>query len=210
MPDLRKWLDDVDKIGQLMTVDGVDWDLELSTLAEIINERSPNRPALLFNHIKDYPSDYRVAANLVSSVDRLAMTLGMQPGMSGMDFIQNWRRRVKAIVPLKAEQVKTGRLFEHVQKERDIDLLQFPVPRWHELDGGRYIGTDDLVISRDPEEGWVNVGTYRIMVHGPDRLALHMSPGKHGRVHKEKYHRRSLFPWRLVWAPPDQFHCRVE
>jgi 4-hydroxy-3-polyprenylbenzoate decarboxylase len=145
---------------------------------------------LLFNHIKDYPSDYRVAANLVSSVDRLAMTLGMQPGMSGMDFIQNWRRRVKAIVPLKAEQVKTGRLFEHVQKERDIDLLQFPVPRWHELDGGRYIGTDDLVISRDPEEGWVNVGTYRIMVHGPDRLALHMSPGKHGRVHKEKYHQQ--------------------
>jgi 4-hydroxy-3-polyprenylbenzoate decarboxylase len=34
----------------------------------------------------------------------------------------------------------------------------------------------------------VNVGTYRIMVHGPDRLGLHMSPGKHGRVHKEKYH----------------------
>ena len=48
-------------------------------------------------------------------------------------------------------------------------MLEFPVPRWHELDGGRYIGTDDLVITRDPEEGWVNVGTYRIMVHGPDR-----------------------------------------
>ena len=62
------------------------------------------------------------------------------------------------------------------------------MPRWHELDGGRYLGTDDLVITRDPEEGWVNVGTYRIMVHGPDRLALHMSPGKHGRVHKDKYH----------------------
>ena len=45
-------------------------------------------------------------------------------------------------------------------------MLQFPVPRWHELDGGRYIGTDDLVITRDPEEGWVNVGTYRIMVMG--------------------------------------------
>lgn len=73
-------------------------------------------------------------------------------------------------------------------KGKDINLLHFPVPRWHELDGGRYIGTDDLVITRDPEEGWVNVGTYRIMVHGPDRVALHMSPGKHGRVHKDKYH----------------------
>jgi len=26
------------------------------------------------------------------------------------------------------------------------------------------------------------------MIHGPDRLALHMSPGKHGRVHRDKYH----------------------
>jgi hypothetical protein len=40
MPDLRTWLDDVNKIGQLMTVENVHWDLELSTLTEIINERS--------------------------------------------------------------------------------------------------------------------------------------------------------------------------
>ena len=32
----------------------------------------------------------------------------------------------------------------------------FPVPLHHELDGGRYIGTADAVITRDPEEGWVN------------------------------------------------------
>jgi UbiD family decarboxylase len=76
--DLRIWLADVDQIGQLMSVDGVNWDLELSTLTEIINERSKNRPALLFDGIKDYAMGYRVAANLVSSVDRLALTLGMK------------------------------------------------------------------------------------------------------------------------------------
>jgi len=176
MPDLRTWLNDVDKIGQLMTVDGVDWDLELSTLTEVINERSKNRPAILFDRIKNYPSGYRVAANLVSSVGRLAMTLGMKPGLSDLEFVQGWRRRVKEIVPVKAEMVTDGAIFENVQEGKEIDLLQFPVPRWHELDGGRYIGTDDLVVSRDPEEGWVNVGTYRIMVHGPARVGLHMSP----------------------------------
>jgi hypothetical protein len=31
--DLRAWLAEVEKLGQLMKVDGVDWDLELSTLA---------------------------------------------------------------------------------------------------------------------------------------------------------------------------------
>jgi UbiD family decarboxylase len=188
MPDLRTWLDDVNKIGQLMTVENVHWDLELSTLTEIINERSKTRPAIIFDRIKDYPQGYRVAANLVSSVDRLAMTLGMKPGLSDMDFVQAWRQQVKKISPMAAETVSTGPLFENTRKGKEVDLLQFPVPRWHELDGGRYIGTDDLVVTRDPEEGWVNVGTYRIMVHGPDRVALHMSPGKHGRVHKDKYH----------------------
>jgi UbiD family decarboxylase len=188
MPDLRTWLSEVDKLGQLMAVENVHWDLELSTLTEIINERSKTRPAIVFDRIKDYPQGYRVAANLVSSTGRLALTLGMDTGVSDLGFIQAWRRQVKNIVPLSAETVSTGPLFEKVQKGKDIDVLKFPVPRWHELDGGRYIGTDDLVITRDPEEGWVNVGTYRIMVHGPDRLALHMSPGKHGRVHKDKHH----------------------
>ena len=190
MPDLRTWLDEVDKLGQLMTVDGVDWDLELSTLTEIINERSKTRPAIVFDRIKNYPQGYRVAANLVSSVGRLALTLGMKAGMSDMDFVQAWRQRVKKITPIPAKTVSTGPLFGNVKEGKEINVLKFPVPRWHELDGGRYIGTDDLVITRDPEEDWVNVGTYRIMVHGPDRLALHMSPGKHGRVHKDKYHGR--------------------
>ena len=188
MPDLRTWLNDVEKLGQLMTVENVHWDLELSTLTEIINERSKTRPAIIFDRIKDYPRGYRVAANLVSSTERLALTLGMKAGLSDMDFIQAWRQQVKKISPVSAETVSTGPLFENVHKGKDINVLRFPVPRWHELDGGRYIGTDDLVITRDPEEGWVNVGTYRVMVHGPDRLALHMSPGKHGRVHKDKYH----------------------
>ena len=188
MPDLRTWLDKVDELGQLMRVDNVHWDLELSTLTEIINERTKTRPALLFDAIKDYPRGFRVAANLVSSTQRLALTLGMDSNLSEMEFIQAWRRQVKRIVPIKAERCSSGALFDNVQKGNEIDVLKFPVPRWHELDGGRYIGTDDLVITRDPEEGWVNVGTYRIMVHGPDRLGLHMSPGKHGRVHKDKHH----------------------
>ena len=110
--------------------------------------------------------------------------------MSDMDFVQAWRQQVKKITPIPAKTVSTGPLFENVKEGKEINVFKFPVPRWHELDGGRYIGTDDLVITRDPEEDWVNVGTYRIMVHGPDRLGLHMSPGKHGRVHKDKYHAR--------------------
>jgi 4-hydroxy-3-polyprenylbenzoate decarboxylase len=188
MADLRSWLDDVSKLGQLVTIENVDWNLELSTLTEVINERAKNRPAILFDKITGYPSGHRVAVNLLSSVNRLALTMGMEPGLSEFEFVQHWRRRVKRIEPVEAKKIDTCPVFDNVKKGADVDLLKFPVPRWHELDGGRYIGTDDLVVTRDPEEGWVNVGTYRIMVHGRDHMGLHMSPGKHGRVHRDKYH----------------------
>ena len=188
MADLRTWLNDVEKLGQLMTVAGIDWDLELSTLTEVINERAKHRPAIVFDKINGYPAGYRVAVNLLSSVNRLALTMGMEPKLGEFDFVQQWRRRVKAIQPIEPKIVKDSPLFENVQNGGDVDLLKFPVPRWHELDGGRYIGTDDLVVTRDPEEGWVNVGTYRVMLHGRDHMGLHMSPGKHGRVHRDKHH----------------------
>jgi UbiD family decarboxylase len=186
--DLRLWLDDVSRLGQLITVENVDWNLELATLTEVINERAKNRPAIVFDKISGYPTGHRVAVNLLSSVNRLALTMSMEPALSEFEFVQHWRQRVKHIKPVEPKKIDTSPLFNNIQKGANIDLLKFPVPRWHELDGGRYIGTDDLVVTRDPEEGWVNVGTYRIMVHGRDHMGLHMSPGKHGRVHRDKYH----------------------
>ena len=188
MADLRTWLDEVNKLGQLMNVNDAHWNLELSTLTELINERSKTRPAIVFDKIKEYPAGHRVAVNLLSSLQRLALTMGMDPNLAPFDFVQQWRKRVKSIQPIEPRLVKSAPLFENVQKGADIDLFKFPVPKWHELDGGRYIGTDDLVVTRDPEEKWVNVGTYRIMIHGRDHMGLHMSPGKHGRVHRDKSH----------------------
>ena len=66
----------------------------------------------------------------------------------------------------------------------------FPTPQWHELDGGRYIGTGCFNISRHPETGWINLGTYRVMVKGPNTISYNAAPGKHGRVHHELWSKR--------------------
>lgn len=187
MTDLREWLSEANGLGQLQEIVGVHWDLELATLIELLNERKKPRPAVLFDSIVGYPQGYRVAANLLSSVNRLSLTVGMSPKLTEFEFIQKWRRRVKKIEAIEPEMASDGPLFENVMRGSDIDLFHFPVPRWHELDGGRYIGTDDLVVTKDPDEGWTNVGTYRVMVHHRDRLGLYISPGKHGRVHRDKY-----------------------
>jgi 3-polyprenyl-4-hydroxybenzoate decarboxylase len=54
--DLRQWLSVVDGFGELERIDNADWNLEVGTLAELIyRERTGVNPALLFDHIKDYP-----------------------------------------------------------------------------------------------------------------------------------------------------------
>jgi 4-hydroxy-3-polyprenylbenzoate decarboxylase len=69
-----------------------------------------------------------------------------------------------------------------------VDILKFPTPVWHDGDEGRrYIGTGSFNVTIDPDEGWINVGTYRVMIHDEKRVGFYISPGKHGRIHRDKY-----------------------
>ena len=68
-----------------------------------------------------------------------------------------------------------------------MDLFKFPALRSHEDDGGRYIGTGDVVINKDPESGFLNMGTYRMQLHSRNLLGLWMSPGQHVRMICTKY-----------------------
>ena len=53
-----------------------------------------------------------------------------------------------------------------------------------------FIGTACLVTTRDPDEGWVNFGAYRGMVHDEKSMGLYISPGKHGSIQRNKYFER--------------------
>ena len=76
---------------------------------------------------------------------------------------------------------------ENVDRDEDVDLMKFPVPVHHEKDGGRYIGTACGVITRDPDTGRVNVGTYRVMLNGKNIATSYISNGKQGRIQRDKY-----------------------
>ena len=62
-------------------------------------------------------------------------------------------------------------------------MNQLPIPRHWPLDGGRYAGTADAVITRDPDSGYLNIGTYRMMLQGKSQVGLYLSPGKDARLH---------------------------
>ena len=186
--DLREWLCIVEGFAELKKIDGADWNLEMGTLAELVARESPgNIPAILFDTIKDYPPGYRALFAQNASFKRIALNLGLPLDLAGIDLVRALREKLRLHKPIPAKVVTEGPVLENVISGKDVDLLQFPVPFMHELDGGRYMGTACLVVTKDPEEGWINFGTYRAMVHDPKRLGLYISPGKHGGIQRQKY-----------------------
>ena len=186
--DLRDWIERVSSVGELMRISGVDWNLEMGAVAEMIYHARPeNPPAILFENIPGYSADFRVLSGMTNSPLRLALTLGLPRPKHPLDVVRAYRDRMKQFQLIPNVFVDTGPVLENVDRDAAVDLLKFPVPFLHELDGGRYIGTADLVIMRDPDTGWVNIGTYRAQVHDRNTLGLWMSPGKHGRLIREKY-----------------------
>ena len=185
--DLRDWIADVDRIGELKVLHGADWDVEIGTITEMGHHRGEHSHALLFDDIKGYPKGYRVLSNTMNTTKRLALTLHQDTIYTRIEFVREIKNRITNIKYIPPEYVEDGPILENVFKDGDIDMWKFPTPKWHELDGGRYIGTGSIDITRDPDTGWVNLGTYRVMIHDRDTLGFYISPGKQGRIMREKY-----------------------
>ena len=183
--DLRGLLEKLDEMGQLLVVEGADWDLEIGTINELTAERKG--PALLFDKIKGYPPGFRVASNLLYQKETQILSFGLPGDGSDLDRVKYWKDKYFNFEPVPPVEVKEGPILENVLTGDDIDMFKFPTPKWHMLDGGRYIGTGVISITRDPEEGWVNFGTYRVMIHEKDQVGYYISPSKHGAIHRKKY-----------------------
>src|ERR687883_2116880 len=83
--DLRTWLAEVEKLGELKHVRGADWNLELGAISEL-NVKRDSPPALLFDEIKGYPKGYRVLTCSTSSAARLSsiLRLGVERSHKGL------------------------------------------------------------------------------------------------------------------------------
>lgn len=193
MDDLRHWLKKIDQAKQLKTIIGASWELEIGCLSAL-NARQPDCPGLLFDHIKDYPAGFRILTCAVTNPGRLALTLNLPINLTSSqlyDTLQEkflfWESTQSKFIP---QTVKSVPLLENVYSGDEVDLLKLPVPQWHELDGGRYVGTGCAVITQDPDTGQVNLGTYRIMVHDKKTTGLYIGGDHHGKIHYQKYHAR--------------------
>src|SRR5581483_8010992 len=187
--DLREFIAACRAIGEVRDVEGADWDEEIGALTEATAELLPNPPLILFDRITGYPAGYRVASLPISTHRRCALAFGLPVDRSKLELTRLMARRVSQAQqhPLPPTEVPTGPVMENSFTGEQIDVLRLPVPRFHARDGGRYIGTGDCMINRDPESGFLNVGTYRMQVHEGNVLGLWTSPGQHGRQICQRY-----------------------
>ncbi|MFC1907015.1 UbiD family decarboxylase [Chloroflexota bacterium] len=187
--DLREFIKKTEEIGEYQLVEGADWDLEIGTITEIMAS-DPDSPLLLFDKVKGYEAGYRVASNIFLNLKRTALGLGIElpAAARGIDLVKLYRDKIKdGVKPLPPVYVDTGPVKENILTGEDVDLFKFPTPKWHEHDGGRYIGTGSMTITRDIEDGWVNLGAYRIQIHDKFTIAVNIGPGHHGDIMRRKY-----------------------
>jgi UbiD family decarboxylase len=186
--DLREFMAVLSENGQLRTITGADPDLEIGAIVELNHEH--DGPALLFDDIAGYPSGYRILCNAMDTMPRALLAIGLPADLDMETALVEYEKKMAGYHPLPPVQLSTGPIFENTVSGEDVDLGKFPTPKWHEGDGGRYIGTGCAVITRDPDTGEVHFGTYRVMIHDRNTAGLYIRGDKRGARIRNKYWER--------------------
>ncbi len=174
--DFREFIGKLEKEGEAQPIEEeLDWNLEIGAMIRRSNEAG--LPAPFFQRVKDYPNGYRVFGTPLAKFRRIAIAMDMDPSTTQRELMEEYlRRKQQAIKPVL---VNDGPCKENVHLGDDVDLLEFPVPMVHEGDGGRYMGTFHLTISKDLDSEWVNWGMYRLMLHNKNTLGIKAIPHAH-------------------------------
>ena len=185
--DLRDWLARVESMGELVRVQTpVDRDEEMSAISYLVAKQHPS-PAILFEQARGFENSSikaRMLWNILGpSLKRVALTLEEPIDTPTVKLIRQTKDKLKRRIPPHEIRHREAPIFENSIFGKNIDLNRLPIPKHWPCDGGRYAGTGDAVITRDPDSGYLNIGTYRMMLQGKSEVGLYLSPGKDARLH---------------------------
>ena len=189
--DLREWMDIVEADGELHRITvPINAEEELAATTYMV-ARDENAPALLFENIEGDTSGTRILSNMLGASNRrFALAVGLDPNLSTRELILSTREISQRRIEPVSVPADTSPVNEVVLTGDDIDLTKLPVPQFWPRDGGKYIGTGDITFTKNPESGRINIGCYRQMLHGPRRVGMYCSPGKHGLLDREAWWKR--------------------
>lgn len=185
-PDLRSWLATLEAAGQLRRITArVDWDQEIGAITRA--NLSLGGPALLFENIVDHQNTRctKLLTSAIGNRRQVNLMLGLPEDTSDSGIVHHLREAFKK--PIAPQIVQTGPVKENIVAGNDIDLWQFPAPKWHATDGGRYLDTFCGVVTEDKVTGRDNIGVYRGMIVDRDKIAKLLAPIQGWGGHFEGY-----------------------
>jgi 4-hydroxy-3-polyprenylbenzoate decarboxylase len=209
--DLRSFLDDLDRAGELVRIkEPLSVKLEIAEVADRVMKQPGGGKALLFEKpILDNGSisALPVAINIFGSWKRMSMALGVTDLQEHADRIaalvkpdvpKGFWAKVQ-MLPKFAELAKVpprgyrgkAPCQEIVIEGGDVDLGNIPVLTCWPKDAGPFV-TLPMVVTKDPETGVQNVGMYRMQVTGKNTTFMHWQRHKGGAAHYRKFKERGI------------------
>src|SRR5438105_15756789 len=131
--DLRQWLLEAQRLGEVREVNGLGWEREIGMLSEMAVRRD-DAPCFLFGEVPGTIPGSRVLVNFFGG-KRKNMTLGFPAELSKVELSDGFRvhyaAQMKRIPP---RYVENGPVMQNVMTGEAIDVTKFPAPRWHRKD----------------------------------------------------------------------------
>lgn len=198
---LRHFVDFLASKGQLVRItEQVRAELEITEITDRVTKAGG--PALLFENVitvHGEKSQFPLLINTYGTWQRMAWALGVedieqiaheideilktQPPSGFLDKLMMLPKlaRLGSYLP---KSVKSGACQQVVRETVDLSIL--PYLKCWPLDGGPYI-TYPVVMTKDPESGIRNVGTYRMQVFDKQTTGMHWQIHKGGSKHFQRY-----------------------
>lgn len=166
---------------------------EIAAVIDRVSKTAGGGPALIFD--RPAGASMPVAANLYGSMSRICLALGVDrlealaeeiealttpPQPKGFLDALKMVPLVSRLTDLMPKTVSDAPCQEIVKTDGGLDELPI-LTTWPE-DGGPFI-TLPLVITRDPETGMRNIGTYRMQVYDRRTTGMHWQRHKGGAQH---------------------------
>src|SRR5436190_2349810 len=169
--DLDLWLEKAEAMGELKRITAeVSPDLEAAHITYLVGlEKSP---ALLFENIKGHPGHKALYNMIGCNLSRFCLMIGEEPVDHPLKAVQMLQRKLGRKIPPREVSPEQAICNQNILDGEAVDIRIFPAQRMWPLDGGRYLGTADAVVTKDPESGRINVGTYRMMVKGAREIGV--------------------------------------
>ena len=196
--DIREFAAFLESRGELRRVPApVSRDLEITEITDRVIKSGG--PALLFENVVGYEAPLLI--NMFGTHQRTAWALGVehldelvarvrrllsltQGPPTGLGARLGALSDVLGVARARPKLVRRAPCQEVVLTGSDVDLNVMPALKCWPLDAGRFI-TLPLVITRDPDSGRRNVGTYRMQIYDERTAGLHWQTHKVGAAHHD-------------------------